>query len=283
MPPEALKQTSSNSSETYPVKWMPLIVPVLKKGWANYQLKLLPNQPAPNLKDWLALLHIAATNPNKVPAYLSQLLGPDSQSHWTTLTDLLTLTFEAARSEADKLTAEDWQTLVAIQNRIHSVAAQLADGTKDVSQPGAYERHLREQALIYDSIVTLGSGLDADTVLKLMSQKIAEAMRADACVISHIDADTQTVTALVEYPPQQSDKSNHDGRKLNTPIPFSQAPLVQKALATSNLIVSRAGSTDASDELIWKTIRADGESELERGFGPPPGSRTRSHWPGRDL
>jgi len=193
MPPEGLKPDNSNSSGgSYSVEWMPLIVPALQKSWANHRFKLSSHQPAPKLKDWLALLHIAATNPGKLSAYLAPLLSLEPQIRWVTLTDLLSLTFEAAKSEADKLTAEDWQTLVAIQNRIHGVAVQTESNTEDAPQPSVQQfdeilKRLGEVSMLYTMAQQISSSLDLQNMLDTIVTSLRQIVGCRACCIFLLD------------------------------------------------------------------------------------------------
>jgi len=417
MPTEELKY---NSTRVYSEAWVPTIIPTLKARWANASSRP-PSQLTPKLSDWLAVLHVAATNPEKLPAHLSQLLKSNGAAHnqWDMLTRLLNLTIEAATESADKLSADDWQNLVATQNRLLTVAAQLsapqsappapntqpdnhlqtvlalnkklqtltnldnlldecvtlirqnlgyeyvhiflltrnqqlltlqtaawksgqpqADdyirlntgqgivgrvaatgqgmlvndvsknsdfvphpalpnikaqlavplmagknliGVLDVESDrlnpfskadrqilqtlanyiaitidnarlqNAQQRHLREQTLIYENIVILGTGLDTGNVLKLMSQKITEAVDAGACVICRIDKEASTVTALVEYVLRHPGNPAQTWRKDSKVVHIAKDPVAQQLLKANRPIINRATSKSNSETQMWQT------------------------------
>ena len=102
MPTQELKRNSPSTREARPAAWIPVIIPALKARWASYASDPPASQALPNFSDWLILLHAAATTPWKIPRHLSQLLnmpksGAELQSSWVTLTQLFSLTFQAAR------------------------------------------------------------------------------------------------------------------------------------------------------------------------------------------
>ncbi len=424
MPTKELKHNNTPSSQVDLEAWIPTIIPALKTCWADYLFDIPANQPTPNFSDWLALLHAAASTPEKLPGYLSNLFklpqdGVEPPSDWVILTDLLTLTFEAAKTEAGKLSDVDWQSLIEIQNRILKTAAQVSTSRKahpvtgvltrralylqivtelnkkivtitdskelldeivvliqqefeyeyvniflldptgqtltlqnavwkterpepedlitltlekgivgrvaatgqgvvvnDVSQNPHFfahpalpavksqlsmplivgkdlvgvldvesdrinafseddgqilqaladhvaiaitnarlqkvkQRYSREQALIYDSIVTMGAGLDMNTVLKSISKKLTKAVNAGACVICQIDERAQTITALSEYVLRHPGNPSHTWRKLNTPIRISKDPICRQVLKAARPVISRAKKT-ATTPLIWR-------------------------------
>ncbi len=125
----------ANVSDAQLEAWVPKIISTLKTNWADYVLDLPSNQPSPNLSDWLALLHTAAVEPNNLPRSLSVLLklpkgDTPPPGDWQMLTALLSLTFEAAKTEAQNLTSIDWQNMIELQNRILKAAAQVSENVK---------------------------------------------------------------------------------------------------------------------------------------------------------
>jgi two-component system, NtrC family, sensor histidine kinase KinB len=401
--------------------WIAAVAPTLKTYWVDYLFSLSANQPPPNFENWLELLHSAAKTPEQIPFLLGKVIKnpgrtPEEPLAWQLLTDLLALTFEAAHSEAAKLTAADWQGLLELQNRILKANAQLASkpGQPDVSRlkrqalylqiittlnrkmletpleallaeivetighhleydyvnlfvfnaskknlvlqqanwkgktlkpesaielnlgqglvgqaaakkqaillkntlqnpdfvphpdlpqvksqlstpilvegnllgvldiqndaPDSFlgedlailqaladhlgilidnmrlqkvhHRSLREQALIYESIVALGSDTDMSTVLRQMSQKITEIVDAGACVICRLDEKTGVTTALAEYVLRRPGNPSHTWRKLNTPVRIVKDPLSQQVLKAARPIVSRASAR--GKELVWQ-------------------------------
>ena len=418
------KPNDVDTSESQLQPWLPLISPGLKTFWADYLFSLPANQPAPNVSDWLALLHISATAPDQLPQYLPQLLNlPQSNASlpndWEMLTDLLELTFEAARAEADKLDGDDWQNLLLLQNRILKAAAQLSSAerlrpTSDVltrralylqtitdisttfnhfdhpsrildeivaviqtnfgyefvnlyllnssrqiltlqnaawtnTQPKAddyvkikvkegivgrvaatgqgmlvndvsldasfaphpalpqvkaklamplmanknlvgvldiassrvnnfseedqqivqalanyiaviienarlqkaQQRYTREQMLIHESIVTLGTRQDMDAVLKHLSRKLVETVDAGACVICRIDEKSSSITALAEYVVRLPGNPKHTWRTLNKPLHISKDPVGRQLLRSARPIINRANSNNKPS--IWQT------------------------------
>ncbi len=133
MPTKEIKQNKITLSEAYLEAWIPAIIPALRECWADYLASLPANQATPEFGDWLALVHSAATTPNDIPDHLSRLFNivqsdGASPNEWVLLTDLLGLTFEAAKNS--KINSDDWPSLIEIQNRILRAAAQ-AFGNKE--------------------------------------------------------------------------------------------------------------------------------------------------------
>ncbi len=126
-----LNQNEISSSEAHLESWLIAIISTLKVHWGNYQAV---NQSRPDFKAWLNLIHSAATSPDKLVKEVARFLEalqniPADSYRWGILTDLLALTFEAAKSEANKLSSGDWQNLLEIQTRILKAAAQVVDRT----------------------------------------------------------------------------------------------------------------------------------------------------------
>ena len=426
------QETENNlaANKTELESWIPAIIPTLKARWANHATGLLTGQPAPRMSDWLALLHAAAVNPQRVPHYLSQLLNApqsdiDLQKGWIILTKLFALTFEALQEKAAQLDAGVWQNLLELQNRILKSAARVSlvrqdqpapdtltrqtlcqqiitdlnkkvigglnelsdeivtliqqnfgydyvslfllnqvqktlilqsavwknqhfphEGSisldiggqeitaraatigqsilvNDVSEEAGFsphsslpkvkaqlsipllfgnsvlgvldvaseqanifsegddqilrvlanhlafiiengrlqnllQRHLHEQTLLYESNVALGTSLDMETVLKLMTRTIAEAVQAGACTICKIDKTSNVVTTLAEYVVRDSDNPPHTWRKLNVALPLSKDHIGQKVLKTGRPVIEWA---DTKKPTPWqqssKQIEAD--------------------------
>lgn len=114
------------------------------------------------------------------------------------------------------------------------------------------QRYLKEQTLIYETITALSAGLDMDSVLQLMSQKLAEAAKAGACVISSIDEKTQTITPLVEYLASDPDGLIHTWRVLNIPLDLAKDTIGQRVLKAARPIVGRANSKSETNNFTWQ-------------------------------
>ncbi|MBE7474489.1 MAG: hypothetical protein DPW09_32865 [Anaerolineae bacterium] len=413
--------------ETHLKAWLAVIVPGLKARWGHFLAELPSPGVAPELGDWLALLHAAAVTPWKIPRYLNQLIAPpktsaELQHGWLILTHLFGVTFQAAQAEASRLDAVAWQSLTKMQNRILKAASASFSLTRDnrpdtailsrralylqtvtdlnkkivdrakphdllnevvsliqqnfnyeyvnlfilnagkqrlelqhgawknqpfdpagpitfaldqeslvgrvaatgqtalvndlaqhpqlkshpslpqtqaqlaapllvgnnlvgvlaieSSQPESFtevdhqvltaladhvavaienarlqtalQRRLREQTFIYESNTALGTSLDSDNVLKLMTQKITEALDAGACVICQVDEKALTTTALAEYVLRYPGNPAHTWRKVDTPIHFSKDPLSQQLLKANRPIISRADAGKPNRETVWQ-------------------------------
>ena len=135
--------------------WIAAVAPTLKTYWVDYLFSLSANQPPPNFEVWVELLHAAAKTPEQLPFLLAKVIkvpgrGSEEPLEWPLLTDLLALTFEAANSEAAKLTAADWQGLLELQNSILKTNAHLASRQ---GQPDIFR--LKRQALYLQIITAL--------------------------------------------------------------------------------------------------------------------------------
>jgi NtrC-family two-component system sensor histidine kinase KinB len=430
------QETENNlaANKTELESWMPTIIPTLKARWADHATGLLTGQPAPRMRDWLALLHAAEVNPGKVPHYLSRLLNApkssiDLQRNWVILTELFALTFAALQEKAAQLDASVWQNLLEIQDQILKSAAtvslvsggqppadiltnqslylqiitdlnkkiigpqnELLDevlaliqqnfgydyvtlflpnqakqtlilqsavwknqrfttedmvclevkgqeitaraastgqailvndvseevnsslhpslprakaqlslpllvgsnlvGVLDVAsdQVNAFseadqqilqalahhvvviiensrlqnllQRHLHEQTLLYESNVALGTSLDMETVLKLMTRTTAEAVQAGACTICKIDKKADLITTLAEYVVPDPDNPPHTWRKLNAIFPLSEDPIGQQVLKTGRPVINWA---DAKKPTTWQQSAEHTEADTSWG------------------
>ena len=135
---------------------------------------------------------------------------------------------------------------------LNALADHVAVAIENARLQTALQRRLREQTLIYESNMALGTSLDSDTVLKLMTQKIAEALDAGACVICKIDEKAMTTTALAEYIFRYPGNPLHTWRKLNVPIHISKDPIGQQLLKATRPIIGRADPNKSTGDLVWQ-------------------------------
>ncbi|KPK02346.1 MAG: hypothetical protein AMJ56_21065, partial [Anaerolineae bacterium SG8_19] len=120
-----------------------------------------------------------------------------------------------------------------------ALADHVAVAMENARLQNALQRHLREKTLLYESNLALGTSLDLDRVLKLMTQKIAEAVDAGACVICHVDKKAHTTTALAQYVYRFPGNPPHTWRKLNQRIHISKDPVGQQTLRTVRPVIGR--------------------------------------------
>lgn len=142
---------------------------------------------------------------------------------------------------------------------VQIVAGLLSTALTNARLQQVQQRYKKEQTLIYDSVVNLGTGMDMDTQLTSIGQKITDVIGAGACVICQIDETAQTVTALSEY--VVNDAANPPGtwRKLNMAISVAQDPVSQQILKAARPIVSRAKS---QQQLGWQRPANAGDNSL---------------------
>jgi len=171
MPAKDKNQNEISVSGASLEAWLPGILPTLKTAWADYQFAA--NRPNPNFSDWLGVIHVAATAPQNLPKHLFKLLQPPKDkalSDWSILTDMLDLTFTAAKLQADTLTNTDWQSLIEIQNRILKAAAQIS--AKRQSLPST--NVLNKRALYLQTIAELDKKiLSINDPTELLDQIVA--------------------------------------------------------------------------------------------------------------
>lgn len=123
---------------------------------------------------------------------------------------------------------------------LQALASHIAIAIENARLQNTLERHTRAQKLFYDSNVALGTSLDTETVLKLATQKMVEAVEAGACVICRIDEKNQTTTALAEYVAPLADHPYRTWRDLKVPLLLSKDPVSQQILKTGRPVIGRA-------------------------------------------
>lgn len=133
---------------------------------------------------------------------------------------------------------------------LQALAEDLAILIESMRLQKAYQRSLREQALLYENVVALSSDLDMNTVLKQMSQKITEIVDAGACIICRLDEKAGVTTALAEYVLRRPGNPPHTWRKLNTPLRIAKDPISQQVLKAGRPIISRAPAKEK--EQVWQ-------------------------------
>ncbi len=159
--------------------WVPKVIVPLRTAWADYVLSFPANQSTPNLSDWLILLHAAAVSPEKLPGYLSQLFSLPQATipppgDWVLLTDLLGVTFTAAKAQADQLTATDWQSIIEVEQRILRAAAQTAVDRRAHPVTGSLLRQALYLKTISELDKKISGGIDQaelfDLAVRLIQQ-----------------------------------------------------------------------------------------------------------------
>jgi PAS domain S-box-containing protein len=135
---------------------------------------------------------------------------------------------------------------------VQALADHLALAIENARLQKLIQRHLNEKTLLYESNVGLGISLEIDTVLKLMTQKITEAMDAGACVICLVDDRLSTITPLAEYVVRFPGNPSRTWRKPNTPVHLVNDPVGRQALKAVRPVINRAGSDKPAEEAIWR-------------------------------
>lgn len=126
------------------------------------------------------------------------------------------------------------------------------------------QRRLREQTLLYESNLALGTSLDMDRVLGLMTKKIAEALEAGACVICQIDEQARTTTALAEYIFRYPGNPTATWRKLNKPVRLSKDPAAQQVLRTGRPVIGRLSPEKTGRHSGWTRSLSQGDTDTGR-------------------
>lgn len=126
-----------------------------------------------------------------------------------------------------------------------------------------HQRIVREQSIIFETIITLSKERGSIEILKIMSQRIAQTTNAEACVICRIDEKHKTIRAIAEYigvnNPQRT------WRPLETPIAISNDSIGQQMFQQARPIIQRAMSDKPA---IWQTP-AEGSGEWQVVFAIP--------------
>jgi PAS domain S-box-containing protein len=73
----------------------------------------------------------------------------------------------------------------------------------------------------------------------MMTRKVAEAVEAGACVISKIDPEANTITALAQYIFRYPGNPSHTWRQLNQPLRLTKDPVGQQVFKTGRPVVGR--------------------------------------------
>jgi PAS domain S-box-containing protein len=106
----------------------------------------------------------------------------------------------------------------------------------------------------------LGTSLDTDNVLKMMSRRIAEAVGAGACVICRIDKASGTVTALSEYVLPGPGRPSHSWRHDKSSVPLAEDPISIQLLKANRPIINRANSGVDEEVGIWQVSNGTAKS-----------------------
>ncbi|GEM_PF-874243 len=147
-------------------------------------------------------------------------------------------------SHLDAFTEDDCQIVQALANRI-------AIAIESVHLQTTLKRRLREQQLLHESNLVLEINLDKSAVLKLMSQRIAEAMGVGACVICEIDSNANTIMAIAEYIFRYPGNPSHTWRILNEWVDISKDYIGRQVIKTARPIINWVGDKP-TEETAWQ-------------------------------
>lgn len=148
-----------------------------------------------------------------------------------------------------------------------ALADHVAVAIENARLQTAVQRHLREKTLLYESNVALGTRLDMDTVLKLMSQKIAEAIDAGACVICQVDKKEQTITPRAQYIFRYPGNPGQTWRKLNQRSRIAKDPVAMQVLKTRRPVIGRSNLDQAKQAPAWSLPAAASQGEIPAKAG----------------
>lgn len=149
---------------------------------------------------------------------------------------------DIAGEQANIFTQDDRQLLQAF-------IGHVAVAIENVRLQKSLERYVREQKLLYESNLALGTSLDTDKVLKLMTRKTAEVLNVGACTICKIDEKASTITNLAEYVLRYPGNPPRTWRDLHQPYHLSKDPLAQRVLKTGRVVIEWR---DDKDKAIWQ-------------------------------
>lgn len=147
-----------------------------------------------------------------------------------------------------------------------ALADHVAVAIENARLQSSIQRHLREKTLLYESNVALGITLDMNTVLKLMAQKIVEALDAGACVICRVDPETRMITAVAEYVLRYPGNPPRTWRKLDVPVHVSQDPIGQRTLKTIRPVIGRNDPKKPTSELVWRMPRGYADTSRKQNW-----------------
>ncbi|MEW5956961.1 MAG: GAF domain-containing protein [Chloroflexota bacterium] len=148
-----------------------------------------------------------------------------------------------------------------------ALADHVAVALENARLQSAVQRHLREKTLLYESNLALGANLEMDTVLNLMTRKIAEALEAGACVICQVDHKANTITALAQYVFRYPGNPARTWRPLNEPVHLSKDLAAQQVLKTMRPVVGRGHPKKPVRSWIWSLNLSQGQAEIGRKPG----------------
>ncbi len=150
-----------------------------------------------------------------------------------------------------------------------ALADHVAVAIENARLQAAVQRHLREKTLLYESNVALGTRLDMDNVLKLMTQKIAEAIDAGACVICQVDKKEQTITPRAQYIFRYPGNPGQTWRKMNQRSRIAKDPVAMQVLKTRRPVIGRVNFDQADQLPAWSLpgVTTPGELPSKAGWG----------------
>jgi NtrC-family two-component system sensor histidine kinase KinB len=196
---------SANSNQTTEVTgkqleiWVPKVINSLRTNWADYFLNSTTEQLTPSFSDWLMLVHAAAATPDQLPRYLTQLLSSANDqspphNEWVMLTDMLDITFNAARANKDDLSGADWEGLLEIQNRILKTAARISAHPKAHPDTGTLSRRALYLQIVAELDKSIATKPDADELLAYAVGLIQQDLAYDYVNIFMLNPDRQDLT-----------------------------------------------------------------------------------------
>jgi len=145
---------------------------------------------------------------------------------------------------------------------LNAVANELTLLLDAATLQSTVKYHLKEKQILSETNLALNTNYQADNTLDLLARKIAEAMKAGACVITRWDETHQSNTALAEYITLNPKNPTRAWRPLNQPISLEDDIIGKQVWETMRPLALRSKRTHQTAKLAtspwaqygWRSI-----------------------------
>ncbi|UCC87563.1 MAG: GAF domain-containing protein [Anaerolineales bacterium] len=137
---------------------------------------------------------------------------------------------------------------------LQALAEQVAIAVQNARLHLNTQRRLQEQTILYETSAAISANLDADTVLRTIAVKMAQAVAAGGCAICQWDPESDTIISVADHVAAGSHNPSRTWRAAGQPIAVKDDPVARQVLQTRRPVLTygQEGQKPATSPLAWQ-------------------------------
>jgi GAF domain-containing protein len=139
---------------------------------------------------------------------------------------------------------------------LQALAEQVAIAVQNARLHLNTQRRLHEQTILYETSAAISANLDADTVLRTIAVKMAQAVAAGGCTICQWDPEGDVITSVADHVAAGSQNPPRTWRTAGQPVAVKDDPVARQVLQTHRPVLTygQEGQKPATSPLPWQAL-----------------------------